>query len=197
MKSQDRRDQVLDAAIDLLAEEGLRRLTHRALDARAGLPSGSTSNYFRTRDVLLQGVLTALLDQERVLLTQLMGSPRPLDLSDLAGAVTAMVQHLLGAGRRLTLARFALLAEAVAQPAIRDGLRHGKESLRDLGAAWLRQVGSPSPDEHARLLLAYIDGLLADQLLMPRSSLDIESAISFFLEGLALVPQARKRKGRV
>jgi hypothetical protein len=43
----------LDAAIELLGTEGLRALTHVRVDLRAGLPKGSTSNYFRTRAALL------------------------------------------------------------------------------------------------------------------------------------------------
>jgi AcrR family transcriptional regulator len=47
---------VLEAAVELLGTEGLRSLTHARVDERAGLPKGSTSNYFRTRAQLLIGV---------------------------------------------------------------------------------------------------------------------------------------------
>ncbi|MFC7482775.1 TetR/AcrR family transcriptional regulator [Luedemannella flava] len=53
----NRRDDLLDAAITVLGEGGMRALTHRAVDAAAGLPAGSTSNYFRTRDALLGAVI--------------------------------------------------------------------------------------------------------------------------------------------
>ncbi|HEX5919668.1 MAG TPA: TetR family transcriptional regulator, partial [Nocardioides sp.] len=44
----DRRTVLLDAALELVGTQGMRGLTHRAVDAAAGLPAGSTSNYFRT-----------------------------------------------------------------------------------------------------------------------------------------------------
>ena len=44
--------------------EGLRSLTHVRVDERAGLPKGSTSNHFRTRAALLEGVLEWMLDTE-------------------------------------------------------------------------------------------------------------------------------------
>src|SRR5690349_2893472 len=47
-----RKDVITDAAIQLVAEQGMRGLTHRAVDRRAGLPEGSTSAYFRTRKAL-------------------------------------------------------------------------------------------------------------------------------------------------
>ncbi|RNL85719.1 TetR/AcrR family transcriptional regulator [Halostreptopolyspora alba] len=48
-----RRRALLDAAIDVLADQGARNLTFRAVDARAGVPTGTTSNYFANRDALL------------------------------------------------------------------------------------------------------------------------------------------------
>ena len=52
-----RRRQLVEAALHVVAEHGLRGLTHRAVDRRAGLPEGSCSAYLRTRRAL-QGALT-------------------------------------------------------------------------------------------------------------------------------------------
>ena len=41
-----RRDHLADAAIELLAREGARGLTHRGVDAQAAEPPGTTSRYF-------------------------------------------------------------------------------------------------------------------------------------------------------
>lgn len=47
-----RRRRILDAATVVVADHGLRGLTHRAVDREAGLPEGSCSGYFRTRRAL-------------------------------------------------------------------------------------------------------------------------------------------------
>ena len=47
-----RRAEIADAAISTLARDGMRGLTHRAVDRAAGLPEGSASYYFRTRQAL-------------------------------------------------------------------------------------------------------------------------------------------------
>ena len=60
----DRERRLLDAAIEVLGNRGMRQLTHRAVDAAAGLPVGSTSNRFRTRESLLVGVLQRILERE-------------------------------------------------------------------------------------------------------------------------------------
>ncbi len=48
-----RRAQLLVAGVQVLAASGLRGLTHRAVDAAAGLPEGTCSAYLRTRSALL------------------------------------------------------------------------------------------------------------------------------------------------
>jgi DNA-binding transcriptional regulator YbjK len=58
------RDRALVAAIDLLGTEGLRGQTHARVDDRADLPKGSTSNYFRTRAALLDGVVDWMVRKE-------------------------------------------------------------------------------------------------------------------------------------
>jgi DNA-binding transcriptional regulator YbjK len=66
-----RREQLLDAAITVLGERGIHALTHRAVDAQAGLPAGSASNHFRTRDALLDGVMDRFIAREQALWEEL------------------------------------------------------------------------------------------------------------------------------
>src|SRR3954452_20690742 len=51
-----RRRELLAAALQVVAADGLRGLTHRAVDRRAGLPEGTCSAYFRTREALQTGL---------------------------------------------------------------------------------------------------------------------------------------------
>src|SRR3979409_2718768 len=58
----ERRKQILDAAIDILCDDGVGGLTHRQVDGRAGVPAGTTSNYFRTRQALLEATAARTVD---------------------------------------------------------------------------------------------------------------------------------------
>ena len=49
----DRRTEIADAAVAIVAAKGLKGLTHRAVDAQAGLAVGTTSNYFSSRASLV------------------------------------------------------------------------------------------------------------------------------------------------
>ncbi|WP_351232520.1 TetR family transcriptional regulator [Streptomyces sp. NPDC002133] len=51
-RNPERRLALVDAAIEVLALEGARGLTFRAVDSRAGVPAGTASNYFANRDDL-------------------------------------------------------------------------------------------------------------------------------------------------
>ncbi|MEH3033773.1 MAG: TetR family transcriptional regulator [Aeromicrobium erythreum] len=54
-RNDERRSRLADAGLQVLAEQGARGLTHRAVDVAAGLPLGTASNYFRSRDDLVAG----------------------------------------------------------------------------------------------------------------------------------------------
>ncbi|MEV0826999.1 TetR/AcrR family transcriptional regulator [Nonomuraea rubra] len=51
-KNPERRQALIDAAIEVLAREGARGLTFRAVDTEAAVPPGTASNYFANRDDL-------------------------------------------------------------------------------------------------------------------------------------------------
>lgn len=64
-RDSSRRDALSDAAIRVLARAGAHGLTHRAVDAMAGVPVGTTSRYFRTRAALLLVAAEAVRDRYR------------------------------------------------------------------------------------------------------------------------------------
>ena len=72
----------------------MRRLTHRAVDAAADLPLGSTSNRFRTRDALLVGVLGRILERETAIWTRLAIDIRTPTVDAVAGALGALLAEL-------------------------------------------------------------------------------------------------------
>ncbi|WP_232075967.1 hypothetical protein [Phytohabitans suffuscus] len=52
-------------------------MTHRAVDAEAGVPQGTTSNHFRTRDALFEGVVERFAQRERAAFEDLAGAADP------------------------------------------------------------------------------------------------------------------------
>ncbi|SCF11847.1 DNA-binding transcriptional regulator YbjK [Micromonospora viridifaciens] len=162
-----------DTAIDLLAEGGMRALTHRAVDTRAGLPLGTTSAYLRTRQALIEAVVRRLADLDRAdladheLPTVVPPQPeRPLtatDLDQLAAATGALLDRWLTVDRHRNLARYACLLEATHRPELRPVLEHGTV-LRALARDLLARAGAPDPRRQGDQFVAFVDGLLFDRL---------------------------------
>ncbi|MFG3257698.1 TetR/AcrR family transcriptional regulator [Streptomyces sp. NPDC048172] len=155
-----RPERVADAAIDLLAERGLRGLTHRAVDEAAGLPQGSTSNYARTRAALLEAAIRRLAVREGQVLA-------PAEMPDggepggLAEAVARAMHRHLTDHRPLLVARYELALEATRRPELREcydrtGLSAFAEPLKSMLAA----AGSPDPERHARSMMSWCDGVM-------------------------------------
>ncbi|MFI9006425.1 TetR/AcrR family transcriptional regulator [Actinosynnema sp. NPDC053489] len=161
-----------DAAIHVVATRGMRGLTHRAVDARAGVPPGSTSAYFRTRKALVEGVVRRLADLDDADLDDaepsyagvaVAGADVPPDLDRLAEAVARVLDHWMSTARERTLARYACLLEATHHPELRGVLTHG-ERPRAQARALLAALGAEDPERQGRELVAFVDGLVFDRL---------------------------------
>ncbi|MGW1891167.1 TetR/AcrR family transcriptional regulator [Streptomyces sp. NPDC002004] len=164
--STDRRTVLADAAITVLAETGMRGLTHRAVDRTANLPPGTTSAYFRTRQALLTALVRRLvaLDQAEL---QAIGerTPVPRDAGELAAGIAAFVEHRLTAdGRRRSLARYACAIESVHHPELREILVPRENAGRHVVRDFLAAHGVAEAEERTVTLLTCVDGLVFDRL---------------------------------
>ncbi len=143
-----RKDLITDAAIRIVAEQGMRGLTHRAVDREAGLPEGSTSAYFRTRKALIEGFVERLAVQEQQEIV--------LDQDDLAGGIAKTIDGWL-VERNRTLARYAAMLEATHHPELKSILVH---SPREQATALARALGHENPERAGAHFTAFIEGLL-------------------------------------
>ncbi|MCT7355207.1 TetR/AcrR family transcriptional regulator [Streptomyces sp. 15-116A] len=155
-----RADLVADAALALLAERGMRGLTHRAVDEAAGLPQGSTSNLARTRQALLELAVRRLADREaRVLALHEMPDPAA-GTDSLVDALALATHRALTRNRDLTLARYELALEATRRPELRAHFDAAGARFRDQLTALVTALGSTAPERHALTLIAWADGLM-------------------------------------
>jgi DNA-binding transcriptional regulator YbjK len=183
-----RSDVVADAAIALLAERGMRGLTHRAVDEAAGLPPGSTSNLARTRAALLELTLARLtaLEWEAVAGAYEGAYERTHDLAGLS-ALLAGALHLRLADRVHTLARYELALEATRRPELRAIYDRAGRRFRDPAVAILAALGSRDPVRHGRTLVAFAEGLVFDAVVgagaMPTRE-ELERAVREVLTGM-------------
>jgi DNA-binding transcriptional regulator YbjK len=163
----NRRTHILDAAIETLGAHGLRGLTHRAVDEAAGLPEGSTSNYFRSRDALLAGIEERFAQRERDAFEAIARSDVPLTPEDLGRTLARFTVEATRGNRSVTLARYALLVEGAMRPALRGTLAEAGADVDAWAVQWLRVVRSPHPEHDWDVLANFITGLVLHELARP------------------------------
>ncbi|MFF3396326.1 TetR/AcrR family transcriptional regulator [Streptomyces sp. NPDC002669] len=175
-----RADLIADAALALLAERGMRGLTHRAVDERAGLPQGSTSNCARTRQALLEAAVRRLAEREaRVLapdgLLPAAGAgsgPGPegrgpgadgapaAGAAELVAGLARVLHRYLTDHPELLVCRYELALEATRRPELREFFDATGRQFREPLLALMTAAGSAEPERHALSLVAWCEGLM-------------------------------------
>ncbi|MFB9688525.1 TetR/AcrR family transcriptional regulator [Amycolatopsis plumensis] len=144
-------DVIADAAISVIATDGMRGLTHRAVDRAAGLPVGSTSYYARTRAALLELTIARI-----VALDQPVSRPS----ASLAEFVAGYAYEAITSGRTRMLARYEFALEATRRPELRAVYDEGGLQIRRLAASALEAAGSSAPERHARIVVDWMEGTI-------------------------------------
>jgi DNA-binding transcriptional regulator YbjK len=162
----ERRNQILDAAIDILCDDGVGGLTHRQVDNRADVPSGTTSNYFRTRQALLEATAQRTVDLHWARVDVLQSAIGPLSRD----AFKAFIIRMLEPDeqfRRITLARFELFMESTRREELRPLVKELQAAAVKSATLIIEAAGfTPTPqrmDELSRLL----NGFVFSNLTMP------------------------------
>ncbi|MFD5037434.1 TetR/AcrR family transcriptional regulator [Streptomyces sp. NPDC058377] len=154
-----RAELIADAALALLVERGMRGLTHRAVDERAGLPQGSTSNHARTREALLETAVRRLAELEARVLApgELLTSSDPDGAA--AGLARALHRYLTGS-TDLLVCRYELALEATRRPALRTFYDEAGRRFREPLVALMTAAGSAEPERHALSVVAWAEGMM-------------------------------------
>lgn len=180
----ERLEIVGDAAIDVLAQLGVRGLTHRAVDRAAELPLGSTSNVARTRPALLMLALRRLVELEMQAFALMADAARTFTSIPATAQMFAAVTHVQLTDRQSwTLARYALALEAVHDDSLNVLYQEASRGLTAVAEMAMRDLGSAEPQRHSELFLAFIEGLLFATIVNRRPASPVDDLASGF-EGL-------------
>jgi DNA-binding transcriptional regulator YbjK len=164
----ERRRDLCDAAIQLLADDGAKGLSHLKVDRKADVPDGTTSFYFRTRTALLRAVAERLaeLDLETLQSVADSGDRRPANPSP---SLLSQVVIQAGSEPQLTRtrARHELTMNAARDPALAAILQRATEAFTKLHQEILVQLmphgaelDSAVVEDLSNVTLTFINGLL-------------------------------------
>ena len=163
----DRRDVIADAALQLIGREGARGLTHRGVDAAAGLPVGSTSYYCRRRADLLALALRrhAHLDRRAFAELDLKLSNEDAPAEDFAKALALeLTRWMQRQSREQLAARFELFLACSREPLLKGAVEQQRAQVLSVLAARLKARAVARPRSVATALIALIEGLLLERV---------------------------------
>ena len=152
MPRPSRRTELADAAIGTVGAGGLKGLTHRAVDEAAGVPQGTTSNYFRTREQLVDAVAERLAERDLAIYAEF--APAEEELSRVLSALAAYTAHLCRAEPDVVRVRLMLFLDAPSRFAA------GHLRFVELVRGVLERAQVPEPERRARALVDHLDGVL-------------------------------------
>lgn len=180
----DRPMAIADAGVALIANRGIRALTHHAIDDELGIARGSTSYYARTRRDLIALIVNRLTQQRQQELTQL-EIPEAASPTQVARAISKAI-HQASQHPEQYLARMALLLELPHDADLRKPLSEAspiRAEARTVATQILTDWGVTNPQARAEDLIGVIDGLLS-QTIVRGADLDLESILRAYLVGL-------------
>ncbi len=175
--AEERREQLLDAAVEVIAERGLSHATTRAITDRAGLALGAFHYVFSSKDELLEAVIHRVVRDIDTTMAETASAATTGTEAGLSGEARVVEQlrgFLLRAwdyferSRSLQLAQYELTLHALREPAKHHLAVHQYELLVGTLSTMLRgltdALDDDASDDLARFVVATVDGLLLQWL---------------------------------
>ncbi|MFD7686506.1 TetR/AcrR family transcriptional regulator [Streptomyces sp. NPDC059781] len=166
-RNEQRRAALVDAAIEVLAREGARGLTFRAVDTEAAVPVGTASNYFGSRDDLLTQAGARVyerLQPDEELIARQRSAGR--DRETYAGLMREVVGRV-AAFRTGYLALLELRLEATRRPELREVLTERVRADVEANVRYHEGSGLPGDAMAVKLLYLALNWLIVEQLTLP------------------------------
>ena len=162
---------LLDAGLTVVVDEGVRGLTHEAVDAAAGVPAGTAEAAFPTPTALLEGVTQRCIEREFEMALPATGEVEA-SAEGMAALLGQFAHRALGDDRTVTLARYALHAEAAQNPALRAYYVVGADEVDTWALDLVRRAGSRHPERDMGILANYMTGRVFHELALPTPGFD-------------------------
>lgn len=162
-----KRQQILDAALQTIAKEGVDAVTHRRVGQEAGVSHGVVSYHFPNRDELIYkafehhlGTVDDYQEQKEWQPNEKMTKNRLL--SNMTDVVTEEL-----AGKTVTKVEHELILYATRKPELAKLYNTWEQSVVDTLAIDLKHLHYKRPKEIARILVSLARGFLLESLTNP------------------------------
>ena len=181
----DRREALLDAAITVVAEQGMRGLTHRAVETQAGLPHGSTTYYFGTRHDLVVALMQHMAETgrravepiARQLTLAMADRSREFDVDTVADGLIQWID----VAASMELARYELQVTSARDPEMKQLMIDTCDIFRQLCEPVVIACGSKNPERDSTVMQAAVDGFMFKRVTIGMTDETIKRGIRVML----------------
>lgn len=164
-QGREARRRLLDAAVAQLADAGVRGLTHRKVEQRAGCAQGSIKYHFGSSDALIQAVLDHLAGRDLPLVLEIpaAGEGPPEETGRLEQRAQEAAEAMLARPDDVR-ARFQIYLYAAGNARLQGQVAAARDRFVHKIA---ESLPGPGSEAAARFVCAVIDGILLDQVSAP------------------------------
>lgn len=173
VKATVRSGQLVEAARRVLARDGVQGTTMRGVAAEAGVPLGTLSYVFGSKEQLLKAVIEDVTEEIAELLRDLAETDKGLEQAIRAG-LDSFWTRLVVDERWLQVMQYELVMYSLRTPGLEDLARWQTERYCRIVAAWCQQAANNAGelcavpfDALARVLVANVDGLILQYVADP------------------------------
>jgi DNA-binding transcriptional regulator YbjK len=156
-RGEERRERILRATLTVIGRGGIGAVTHRSVAREAGVPLGSLTYWFGTKDDLLREALRRFVAGEaerlRGVAAELGAGATP---AEIAQRFATVLEAETGPEQ---IAQFELYLEAARNPALAEIARESFRAYEEVAIAALRAAGVQDPERVAPLFVSLTDGL--------------------------------------
>lgn len=168
-----RRTEIIDAAIEVMARVGLAGLSMRVVAGQAGIPLGALSYYFADKADLVAQAFQQLSDREIERVVRTADRLEPTMTADQLGDLVAdMIIDGFSAPQGAIVTRYELVTEASRDERLRPMFEAWYAAMVPALSRLFRDLGSRQPELDSRTVMAVMAGLEIDNLYRPLTPVD-------------------------
>jgi len=187
-QSELRRRAILEAAIRVIGDKGLDKLTHRSVALEAKVPLGSTTYYFRSRAALIREAFRHYLTIADSVLGGLVWEFAETTVDGIVGYIVELMRREFFYPN-LVRAEYELLVAASRDPVLSREFRDWERARLGVFTEWFEHLGVARPFDAARSVWQLMRGFELECLTHPEPPLDdLARRLRSVIEGLADLP---------
>lgn len=156
-QGEQRIEEILRATLDVIRDQGLGAVTHRTVAGASGVPLGSLTYYFATKQDLLRAALQLFVAED---VARLRATAEELVAAGASGPeVVERFAAALEADETAGAAQFDLYLEASRDPGLRETAVTSLRAYAEVAELGLRAAGVRDAEAAAAVVVATVDGL--------------------------------------